>query len=111
MKGAYKYKKAPVHWSAIKDEERPWSRRYTNRQPLVAFLDSVYIGFNTFVLPKGRQGRMFSTFWKGRALVAALRLASVPPRLPPRPAPLVGCVGFGFGRFIFSGWVMTSANE
>ena len=74
------------------------------------FLDSVYIGFDTFVLPKKHPGRISSVFWGSKtrayALGAPLRPASSPPCLasPPRPAPLVpapprppvGCPGFGF---------------
>ena len=54
MKRVYTDKKASVHWSAARNEEPPWSYRYTVRQSLLnrawtTRRDPVYIGLNMFV--------------------------------------------------------------
>ena len=74
------------------------NRLSTARQPLVVFLDSVYIGCYLSVLPKKRPGRSSPVPWgsKWTIVLWAHRPASPrpvppcpdPPRLaPPRPAP------------------------
>ena len=56
MKRVYKDNKASAHWSAARNEERPWSWSSTCRQPVIVFLASnrpscSLIGFNMFVHP------------------------------------------------------------
>ena len=66
------------------------NRSSTSRQPLVVFLDPVYTGFNMFVLPKRRPGRLLSVpgvenprSCPGRTAPPSLRPAPAPPRSAP----------------------------
>ena len=80
-------KKPSVHCSAARNEERPLSRSSTTRQPLVAFRDSYFIRFDTFVPSRKRSGRLFSLIWnrkKSRALDAQSRPTVPRPAKPGR---------------------------
>ena len=99
------------------------NRSSTARQPLIVFLDPVYIGFNTFVPPKRLPRRLSSPVLETgtyRFLVVQIGLApprpvrTLRPGRPPlidttcaasplllaslRPAPPVACPRFGFDR-------------
>ena len=49
-----KDKKASAPWPAVRNKDRPWSHSSTGRQPVIVFLDAIYTGFKTSVLPKKR---------------------------------------------------------
>ena len=95
----YRDIKAPVHRSSASNEERPLfpriKRLSTARQTRIVFLDSVYIGINTFVPPKRLPRRLSSPVLETRTyrfLVAQTGLAPTRPVRPLRPGrpPLIG---------------------
>ena len=68
---------------AARDGERPWSQKSTARQPVILFLGSVYIKFNTPALPKSHPGRfMFGILEDEHERSSIL---GAPPRLRPAP--------------------------
>ena len=51
-----------VHWSAAKNDERPWPRSCIGRQALVVLPDLVAVIFNPFMPPAGDPGRLLTLF-------------------------------------------------
>ena len=62
MNRVYRDNKAPVHWSAFQELGAAVvpliNRGSTAGQTLIVFLQTVYMGFNTFVPPKILPGRL-----------------------------------------------------
>ena len=98
MKRVYKDKKASVHWSTTRNDERPSSRGQTGYKLRIKRLSttifvppSVSIGFPLFVLPETCPGGCFSIVCKVRVTVVFWANGPVcirPCPSPPRPAVL-----------------------
>ena len=84
----YRDIKASVHRSAASNKERPWfpriNRLSTARQPVIVFLDPVYIGFDTFVPAKRRLGCLFRTSHSSRQCRPSLPSRPFSPSRPSR---------------------------